>query len=179
MSILSVHHWDEGQEQGVRELRRVATGKVVILTGDPEVSSAMWRMADYLPEVAVLDRRVFPSMDLLSTWLGGRTQVQIVPIPRDTRDWMLMSFWAHPERVLDASARSATSGFARMPPAVVDRVVAAVRRDLDDGTWDVHYGHLRKLDAYDAGLRLVINTPVPPRQVKHMIGDHASSAPQY
>lgn len=159
MSVLSVHHWDEGQEQGVREMRRVATGPVVILTCDPEVSGAMWLMADYLPEVAELDRRVFPRIEQLAKWLGGKTRVEAIPIPRDTPDWMLMSFWAHPERVLDASARNATSGFARMTPAVVDRVVAAVQRDLHDGSWESRYGHLRKLDAYDAGLRLVINTP--------------------
>src|ERR1700709_475009 len=50
MSVLSLHHWDEQQEQGVRELRRVASGPVVLLTCDPEVSGAMWLMADYLPE---------------------------------------------------------------------------------------------------------------------------------
>jgi hypothetical protein len=33
MSVLSVHHWDQGQERGVRELRRVATGPVVIPSG--------------------------------------------------------------------------------------------------------------------------------------------------
>jgi SAM-dependent methyltransferase len=159
MSVLSLHHWDDGQEQGVRELRRVASGPVVLLTYDPEVAAAMWLMADYLPEVAELDRRIFPSMQRLSTWLGGSTCVDIVPIPRDTRDWMLGSFWAHPERVLDADARNATSGFARMQPAIVDRVVAAVERDLADGTWDARYGHLRTLDTYDAGLRLVVNTP--------------------
>jgi SAM-dependent methyltransferase len=158
LSVLSVHHWDEGREQGVREMRRVATGPVVIVTCDPDVSGAMWLMADYLPEIAELDRRTFPRMEQLATWLGGQTQVEAVLIPRDTCDWTLMSFWAHPERVLDASARNATSGFARMPPAVVDRVVAAVQRDLDDGSWESRYGYLRKLDAYDAGLRLVINT---------------------
>jgi hypothetical protein len=52
-----------------------------------------------------------------------------------------MSFWAHPDRVLDASARNATSGFARMPLAVVDRAVAAVQSDLQDGTWDARHGH--------------------------------------
>jgi SAM-dependent methyltransferase len=158
MSVLSVHHWDEGQEQGVREMRRVAAGPVVILTCDPEVSGAMWLMADYLPEIAELDRRIFPRMEQLATWLGGETQVEAVPIPRDTRDWTLMSFWAHPERVLDASARNATSGFARMAPAVVNRVVAAVQRDLENGSWESRHGDLRKLDAFDAGLRLVINT---------------------
>jgi SAM-dependent methyltransferase len=158
MSVLSMHHWDEHQERGVREMRRVATGPVVILTCDPEVSGAMWLMADYLPEVAALDTRVFPAMDRLATWIGGNTRVETVPIPRDTCDWMLMAFWAHPERVLDPAARNATSGFARMQPAVVERVVTTVRRDLENGTWDNRYGYLRELDAYDAGLRLVINT---------------------
>mgnify|MGYP002137730332 FL=1 len=158
MAILSVHHWDDAQERGVREMRRVAAGPVVLLTCDPEVSGAMWLMADYMPEVAALDRRVFPSPQQLAAWLGGRTQVDTVPVPRDTCDWTLMSFWAHPERVLDEAARNATSGFARMAKDVVARVVAAVRRDLLAGTWDARYGHLRRLDEYDAGMRLVINT---------------------
>jgi SAM-dependent methyltransferase len=157
MTVLSLHHWDEGQERGVRELRRVARGPVVILTCDPEVSGAMWLMADYLPEVAALDRRIFPSMDRLAGWLGGRTRIEVVPVPRDTCDWTLMSFWAHPERVLDADARNATSGFARMPPEVVARVVSEVRRDLEGGVWDARHGHLRGLDAYDAGMRLLVN----------------------
>jgi hypothetical protein len=140
-------------------LRARAHDLPVILTCDAAVSGAMWLMADYLQEVAELDRRSFPRIEALSEWLGGTTRVEVVAIPRDTRDWMLMSFWAHPERVLDADARNATSGFARMSPAVVDRVVAAVRTDLEDGTWDARHGHLRQLDAYDAGLRLVVNLP--------------------
>src|SRR5437867_6887535 len=46
MAILTIHHWDEDQERGVREMRRVARGPVVILTIDPEVSARMWLMAD-------------------------------------------------------------------------------------------------------------------------------------
>jgi hypothetical protein len=69
---------------------------------------------------------------------------------------MLGAFWAHPERVLDANARAATSGFARMPAIVVDRVVSEISRDLTSGVWDERYGHLRNLDAFDAGLRLII-----------------------
>lgn len=79
-----------------------------------------------------------------------------LPIPRDTPDWQLGSFWAHPERVLDARARAATSGFARMPRNVVDRVVCEVSRDLASGLWDERYGHLRSLEALDVGLRLVV-----------------------
>jgi hypothetical protein len=46
-----------------------------------------------------------------------------------------------------------------MPQEVVDRVVAAVARDLEDGTWDARHGHLRELDEYDAGLRLLVSNP--------------------
>ena len=118
MAILSVHHWDRDQRPGVRELRRVARGPVVILTYDERVSSRMWLIEEYLPEVAALDRRIFPDPALLAEWLGGQARVETVPSPRDTPDWNLGSFWAHPERVLDAQARNATSGSpgCRRPP---------------------------------------------------------------
>jgi SAM-dependent methyltransferase len=156
LAIVTVHHWDEGQEAGVRELRRVARGPVVILTYDPRVSGAMWLMADYLPEVAALDHTIFPAPERLAGWLGGDVEIRPLPLRRDCRDWMLGSFWAHPERVLDPVARAGTSGFARMEPAIVDRVVAAVAADLDSGAWDARHGTLRDLDAYDVGLRLIV-----------------------
>ena len=159
MAILTIHHWDEDQERGVRELRRVARGPVVVLTIDAEVSARMWLMADYLPEVAELDRRIFPAPETLARWLGGEVEIRELPIPRDTPDWSLGSFWAHPERVLDAQARNSTSGFARMPAHVVDRVVKAVERDLQDGTLESRHGHLRELGEYDAGLRLLVSEP--------------------
>jgi SAM-dependent methyltransferase len=159
MAILSIHHWDDEQERGVREMRRVARGPVVILSYDAEVSGQMWLMADYLPEVAELDRRIMPSLETLAAWLGGPLRVETVEIPHDTPDWTLGSFWAHPERVLDPVARAATSGFARMPSAVVERVTEAVRLDLESGEWDRRHGHLRRLRSFDVGFRLIISTP--------------------
>ena len=38
-------------------------------------------------------------------------------------------------------------------------VVDAVGRDLRDGTWDARFGHLRELDEYDVGYRLVVSNP--------------------
>ncbi len=159
MAILTLHHWDQDTERGVRELRRVARGPVVILTYDAEISGRMWLMADYLPEVAALDRTIFPDPAQIAAWLGGTVELETLPIPRDTRDWMLGSYWAHPERVLDADARAATSGFARMPAAVASRVVGAIARDLADGSWDQRHGALRGLPEYDAGLRLIVARP--------------------
>jgi SAM-dependent methyltransferase len=158
MAVLTVHHWDDAQERGVRELRRVARGPVVIVSYDPAVCAGMWLM-DYLPEIAALDRRSFPPPATLAAWLGGAVRIEPVLSARDTPDWNLGSFWAHPERVLDPAARAATSGFARMPPAVVERAVAAVERDLASGAWDARHGHLRALAAYDAGLRLIVARP--------------------
>ena len=106
-----LHHLDDARERGVGELRRLTRGPVVIVTYDAAVARAMWPM-DYLPEVAKLDGRIFPPTEQLCGWLGGSTRVEVIPIARDTPDWTLGSFWAHPERVLDPAARVATSGFA-------------------------------------------------------------------
>src|SRR5262249_57653676 len=76
MAVLTIHHWDDELERGLREMRRVARDTVVILTYDPLVSGEMWLMADYLPEVAELDRRIFPAPDQAAASLRGRTLVQ-------------------------------------------------------------------------------------------------------
>jgi hypothetical protein len=161
MSVLSLHHWEDGQQRGVREMRRVARGPVAIVTIDAEVSARNWLMADYLTEVAALDLRIFPDPQRVASWLGGRSRIEVVPVASDTPDWTLLSYWAHPERVLDPGARAATSGFARQSAEVVERVVRDVRRDLESGEWDRRHGHLRSLEALDAGLRLVVGEPVP------------------
>jgi SAM-dependent methyltransferase len=157
MAIITIHHWDDEREAGVRELRRVARGPVAILTFDTRISARMWLPADYHPEVAALDAAIMTDPEVVAGWLGGAVTIAPVPIPRDTPDWTYAAFWAHPERVLDADARAGTSGFARMDPAIVDRVVRAVERDLADGTWDARHGHLRGLEEYDAGLRLIVS----------------------
>lgn len=159
MAVMTIHHWDHQLEEGIHELRRVARGPVVIVTVDTTVSGQMWLLQDYLTELADLDRGTFPPIDQLVEWLGGTVDVESVPISRDTPDWSLLSYWAHPERVLDGTARRATSGFSRMEPAIIQRVVGDVARDLADGIWDRRYGHLRALDTLDVGMRLVVARP--------------------
>lgn len=159
MAILTVHHWDDQLESGLRELRRVARGPVLVVTFDVAVCAQMWLLRDYLPEAAELDRATFPDLTVVTELLGGSVAIEPVPISRDTPDWTLASFWAHPERVLDPAARNGTSGFSRQPPEVVDRVVSAVGHDLESGEWDRHHGHLRGLEALDVGLRLIVARP--------------------
>jgi len=45
-----------------------------------------------------------------------------------------------------------------MDPSVVERIVREVRRDLESGAWDERHRRLRKLDAFDAGLRLAVSS---------------------
>ncbi|MEM9072217.1 MAG: methyltransferase domain-containing protein [Myxococcota bacterium] len=155
MTVLSLHHWHPHQEAGIREMCRVASQSVVIVTIDAEVSARMWLMADYLHEVRDLDLEIFPPPEVIATWLDRPAEIDVVPLSRDTPDHMLCSYWAHPERVLNASARAATSGFARQSPEVVARVVDAVAAHLESGAWDARYGSLRAMKSYDAGLRLI------------------------
>lgn len=159
MAVLTVHHWGAEQEAGVRELRRVSRGPVLIVTFDIEITAQMWLYRDYLPESAELDRATFPQNDQLVTWLGGSAEVQTVGIPRDTPDWTAASFWAHPERVLDEQARSSTSAFALMEPEVVGRVVTEVERDLRLGTWAQRNRHLQDLPELDVGMRIIVAHP--------------------
>ena len=98
-------------------------------------------------------------MDQLAAWMGGEVSVAVMPIRADTPDWHLASYWAHPERVLDAAARNATSGFARMPVGVVQRAVTALRDDLRSGAWEQRHGHLRALAECDVGMRLLVSAP--------------------
>ena len=46
MAILSVHHWQD-QITGLKEMRRVARGPVVVLTFDADTEAENWLIGDY------------------------------------------------------------------------------------------------------------------------------------
>jgi SAM-dependent methyltransferase len=155
MAVLTIHHWSDAR-RGIAEALRVARRRVVLLTIDPLVQARMWLFADYLPDVAARDAVEFPAIDDLLDWLGPNASSRVVPIPRDCSDRFMLTFWGTPESLLDAGTREASSGFARMDDEAKATVVARLRDDLSSGAWDAKHGALRALDAYDAGLRLVV-----------------------
>lgn len=155
LAVLSLHHWLE-QERGLREMRRVARGPVVILTFDPLVKREFWLLAEYLPETAELDQQIFPPPERVVQILGGG-RVDSVPIPADCHDGFLEAFYARPELYLDPAVRRAQSGWGRLARGVEDRAVAALSADLESGAWDERHGEMRGLASYDGGLRLVIS----------------------
>ncbi len=58
MAMLTVHQWGD-VEQGLREMRRVSRGPVVVLTLDASALQQFW-LTDYIPEVVVVEQTRFP-----------------------------------------------------------------------------------------------------------------------
>jgi SAM-dependent methyltransferase len=156
LAILTLHHWRD-RARGLRELRRVARRRVVLLTYDPpRAATAFWLVAHYLPAVHGLDAPRFPSCDELAAALGP-IDVHPVPIPADCTDGFLGAYWRRPEAYLDPAVRRGISVFAQLPPAVVADGLGRLGADLASGAWDARFGHLRALDALDLGYRLVVS----------------------
>ena len=149
MAILTVHHWPD-KEAGLREMRRVTRGQIVLLTFDP--SHRPW-LIEYLPELADLDKAQMPAMSDYGSWLGVVT-IRPVLIPHDCSDGFLYAYWRRPEAYLDPRIRSGISSF--WATANVDAGLQKLRRDLDGGVWERRYAELLNLEEYDAGYRLVI-----------------------
>jgi SAM-dependent methyltransferase len=149
MAILTVHHWPD-KAVGLRELRRVTRGRIVLLTFDS--SRRPW-LTDYLPELASLDEVQFPKMSDYERWLGT-VDVSPVLVPHDCSDGFLYAYWRRPAAYLDARIRSGISSFWAIPN--VEEGLRKLARDLETGVWERRYTELLELDAYDAGYRLVV-----------------------
>jgi SAM-dependent methyltransferase len=153
MAVITLHHWDD-VDAGLRELRRVARRRVVIVTYDPALEADLWIVRDYIPEHAVHTFSSLPPIDrILATF--PEAEVRPLLIPNDCTDRMFATLWARPEAYLDPQVRAATSVWQRLPEEVVSRAIDDLRRDLDSGEWDRRYGHLRTVPEFDAGLRLI------------------------
>lgn len=149
MAILTVHHWPD-KETGLREMRRVTRGRIILLTFDP--SQRPW-LTDYLPELVALDEAQMPKMSDYEKWLGS-TQISPVLVPHDCSDGFLYAHWRRPAAYLDARLRSGSSSFWALSDA--EEGLRKLAQDLENGEWKRRYSKFLALDAYDAGYRLVI-----------------------
>jgi SAM-dependent methyltransferase len=149
MAILTVHHWRD-KKAGLREMRRVTRGRIVLLTFDP--SHRPW-LTDYLPELARLDEARMPAIRDYEHWLGS---VQVAPllVPHDCSDGFLYAYWRRPTAYLDPRIRSGSSSFWMI--GSVEAGLERLKRDLETGEWERRYAELINLSAYDAGYRLVL-----------------------
>ena len=154
MAVLTVHHWTD-PTVGLAELRRVATGPVVVLTFDHLVHSRQWLVTEYLPEMAALDDDVPPPDEVVRALGGG--SVAVVPVPADCLDGFCHSYWARPEAYLDPAVRAGISGIARLPRTTVADAMARLERDLATGRWHDRHGAALAAGVVDAGYRLVVS----------------------
>lgn len=151
LAVLTIHHWPDWRA-GLAEMRRVARGRVVILTWDPE-HPGFWLVQDYFPEIMEVDQTIFPRLTQIEEVLGA-LEVRPVPVPADCADGFLGAYWRRPEAYLDAGPRGAISAFAKLqdPRAGLDRL----RADLADGTWARRNEGLLGLAELDIGYQLVV-----------------------
>jgi SAM-dependent methyltransferase len=153
MAVLTIHHWSDWRA-GVRELRRVARGPVVILMWDSDHTHDLW-LLEYLPELDDYERTLFARPYELLDVLGGGT-VQPVPVPHDCQDGFMGAYWRRPAEYLVPEARRAISSLALLDPAALERGLARLARDIEDGTWARRYAHLLERTELDLGYRLVV-----------------------
>ncbi len=157
MACVTIHHW-EPPETGLRELRRVARGPVVVFTFELDALPA-WQK-EFLREGLHLELPRFPSLDRIAAALGGRTRVESIPTPADCEDGFFEAFWNRPEALLDPHVRASQSMWTLLPPGTEDRIVARLREALESGAWDAEHGHLRERGELDGSLRLVVSEPL-------------------
>jgi SAM-dependent methyltransferase len=165
LAILTDHHWRD-RPAGLRELRRVARRRVVLLNADPARLGDFWLNREYLTESARLIAEPYKRPghwgDELGRLLGADLELRVVPVPHDCTDGFHLAYWRRPEAYLDPRVRANISVFVRLPGRHVDAALAALAEDLETGTWQARHRDLADRTELDLGLRLVIAELTPP-----------------
>ncbi len=153
MATVTIHQWPD-LDRGLRELRRVSRGPVVILTFDGDALRQFW-LADYAPELIALERQRYPKLEHVCEVLGGTCTVTPVPIAQDCTDGFGDAYYGRPEKFLDPAVRLSQSAWGLVEPATTERAVSRLRADLESGEWDRKYGALRSQAEYVGAVRLL------------------------
>ena len=157
MAMLTVHHWPD-RVRGLREMRRVAKGPVVVMTFDPDANTEFW-LSDYAPEFVDIERKRYGDIRVITEALGGSCEILPVPVAADCSDGFQVAFYSRPEAFLDARVRASQSAWKFLPPGAEERIIGAIARDLESGEWERRYGHLRSRATIQCQLRLIVARP--------------------
>lgn len=153
-AFLTLHHWRDAA-RGLREMRRVARGRIVILTWDQGVFERFWLVREYLPGLRSVDRPRALAIAEIAAALGeGR--VVPVPIPHDCADGFLGAFWRRPEAYLDARVRAGISACVALTAKECEEGMGRLAQDIRSGAWEQRHQQLLDRDELDLGYRLVV-----------------------
>jgi SAM-dependent methyltransferase len=155
MAMVTIHQWPDAIA-GLRELRRVSRGPVVILTFDPDALAALW-LVEYAPELYAAESSRYPTMDVVAACLGRDTTVDPVPVPFDCVNGFTEAFYGRPEQFLDPAVRGTQSAWSFVDDADCARAMHDLADDLANGRWDERHGHLRSQPEFIGSLRLVVS----------------------
>ena len=153
MAILTLHHWSD-RAAGLREMRRVARERAVVLMFDVEVTRRFWLVAEYLPQIGESERHL-PSPSEVGAVLSDASEVRPVPVPHDCADGFLGAYWRRPEAYLDPVVRASISSFTVLGDAALPGL-ERLRSDVESGAWARRHADLLGRDDLDIGYRLVV-----------------------
>lgn len=157
MAMVTVHQWAD-KAKGLREMRRVVRGPIVVLTFDGDAMDRFW-LADYVPEMIAAERGRMPAIAAIGEALGGEVQSLVAPIPRDCVDGFTEAYYARPERFLDPEVRRGQSAWRFVTDEVQARFARDLERDLGSGDWSRRYGEWKAMPVFEGSLRLVVSRP--------------------
>jgi len=156
MATVTIHQWRDW-ERGLRELRRVSRGPVVILTFDPDALDGWW-LHDYVPELFGTEAPRYPTIDEICAVLGGTSEISPVPVPLDCIDGFVEAYYGRPEALLDPAVRAGQSAWQFADADAVAAGLDRLAHDLASGDWDARHGHLRTQPEFVGAVRLVVAT---------------------
>jgi hypothetical protein len=154
MSTFSVHQW-KNLDAGLRELRRVTRGPVVIMSCEPSELDRFW-LQYYCPEVLAVEADRYPPTQKIAAALGKHSQIVPVPIPLDCTDGFNEAYYGRPFMLLSPEARLACSAWSFVEKAVIQRFVQHLDYDLKSGRWDERFGHLRSQPLFLGSLKVIV-----------------------
>ena len=154
MATFTIHQWKD-LGAGLREMRRVTRGPIVILTCDPSLVRRFW-LNDYAPDVLAAEARRYPGMNRIAWLLGPNTREVPVAIPLDCVDGFNEAYYGRPEMLLNNNARRACSAWSFVDPATEAGYIDHLDHELRDGAGDDRHGHLRAQPEFEGSLRLML-----------------------
>jgi SAM-dependent methyltransferase len=161
MAVLSDHHWSD-RRRGLRELRRVARGRVVLFNANPGQADLFWLTTEYLPGFGDLIPPRYREPGVWEQELRsalGEVEFIPVPVPHDCTDGFYGAYWRRPQAYLEATVRAGISVFSQLSSAAVDRAIDALGADLESGRWQERHHELLTMDELHLGYYVIVAEP--------------------